>query len=135
MLERRTCEFCAPRRGRGAVLSRRAEGRSCCKALVKVECKEERSERVGVLKVCGDRELRPEGVESGSVWTELSVCVVLSELSEECTRGRAGGAHVAREARGGRTEGRRAKGKSRLLSYFFLFGFIVQMLVGRRLSG
>jgi len=52
-----------------------------------------------VLKVCGDRELSTEGVESGRVWTELSECVVLGELSEECTRGRAGGAHVAREAR------------------------------------
>ena len=62
-----------------------------------------------------ERELRTEGVESGRVWTELSKCVVLGELSEEYTRGRAGGAHVAREARearGGRTEGRRAEGKS-----------------------
>jgi len=61
--------------------------------------------------------------------------LTLHERREDRGTHVARGAHVTREARGGRTEGRRAKGKSRLLSYFFLLGFIVQMLVGRRLSG
>ena len=57
-------------------------------------------------------------------------------LHEGHERREARGAHVAREARGSRAEGRRAPGKSRLLSCIsFFIWVIVQMLVGRRLSG
>ena len=93
--------------------------------------------------MCGERELRTEGVESGRVWTELSECVVLGELSEECTRGRAGGAHVAREAREARGS-RNARGsgsarrencgstRQREVATFFLsffsFGFMCKCL-------
>ena len=81
----------------------------------------------------GDAELRAEGVETErvfgrscqSVWFSVSSLRSAREdvpaeltLHERHKRREARGTHVAREARGGRTEGRRAEGKSRLI--FFL---------------
>ena len=99
------------RRVRGAVLSRRAEGRSCEKAHVKVPEEVEAQ----CCAVVWSRELTTEGVESGSFWTEsrraegvwFSASSLRSAredvpaelaLHERHERREARGTHVAREA-------------------------------------
>ena len=76
-------------------------------------------------------ELRPSAREDVPAERTLHERHVLARHERLETRG----AHVAREARGARTVGRRAKGKSRLLSFSFFIWVYVQVLVGGACGG